>query len=540
MTSMESVPVRRALISVSDKTGVVEFAQGLAALGIEIVSTGGTASALRDAGLPVTSVSDVTGFPEILEGRVKTLHPAIHAALLADLHLENHRATLDHSGFTPIGLVAVNLYPFGAIADAAQTDGDAIEGIDIGGVALLRAGAKNYANVAAVSDPADYDRTLADLRHNEGRVTVALREELAAKAFAHTAAYDAAIADWFTKRTASLTPSEDAFPTQWTLSGTLRQTLRYGENPHQSAALYATEPARPGIVTGKQLQGKELSYNNIADADAAFALISEFRSGKPAVVIMKHANPCGAAVGHTLREAYDAAFACDPVSAFGGIIAVNRALDGETADAILGIFSEVVIAPRIAEEARALFARKPNVRLIETGELEADAEPPFAVRSIAGGFLVQSPDDVSAAETDLRVVTKNKPAQNQIDDLLFAMKVAKHVKSNAIVFAKDGATVGIGAGQMSRVDSVRIAVMKAETATAYAKEHGQVPRTLLDGSVVASDAFFPFPDGVIAAAKAGATAIIQPGGSVRDADVIAAADEAGVAMVFTGTRHFRH
>jgi phosphoribosylaminoimidazolecarboxamide formyltransferase/IMP cyclohydrolase len=532
MTKHHDFPVRRALISVSDKTGLAEFAKRLELLGIEIVSTGGTAAYLRDHGVPVLPVSEVTGFPEILEGRVKTLHPAIHGGILANLEHSATHSTLAAHGIVPVGLVIINLYPFEqTLKKSADDAGAMIEEIDVGGPAMLRAAAKNHNIVTALSDPADYEAVLDELSGDARTTTLATRRRLAAKAFARTAAYDSAIAAWFA------TLSGETPPASFFLAGRLRQALRYGENPHQTAALYETAGKKgASIVAAAQVQGKELSYNNLTDADAAFELISEFPASRPAIAIVKHANPCGVATGRSAAEAYRKALACDPVSAFGGIVASNEPLDDETAQEILRIFTEVVIAPSASAEVKRDFAAKPNIRLLLTGGL-LPRERRAAIRSISGGFLVQDADDAGLAEDSLRTVTKREPTPHERADLIFAMRVAKHVRSNAIVFAKDGATVGIGAGQMSRVDSVRLAVGKAQD---VARAAGRVSNHGLAGSVVASDAFFPFADGLLAAADAGATAVIQPGGSMRDAEVIAAANERGLAMVFTGTRHFRH
>ncbi len=533
MTKHHDFPVRRALISVSDKSNLAEFAKRLELLGIEIVSTGGTAAYLRDNGIPVIPVSEVTGFPEILEGRVKTLHPAVHGGILANLDQSGTRDTLNAHGIAPIGLVVVNLYPFEeAVKKSAGDVETMIEEIDIGGCALLRASAKNHAYVTVLSDPADYDAVLEELSGEARTTALVTRRRLAAKAFARTAAYDAAIATWFSAITEE-TPAPSMF-----LAGKLRQALRYGENPHQNAALYET-PERGGasLVRAEQVQGKELSYNNLTDADAAFELISEFPAGHPAIAIIKHANPCGAATGDSVAEAYTKALGCDPVSAFGGIVASNQALDEEAAKEILRIFTEVVIAPSVSAEARRAFAGKANVRLLLTGGLLERRKRTPSIRSVSGGFLVQDADGADLDEHTMRTVTKREPSPQERADMIFAMRVAKHVRSNAIVFAKDGATVGVGAGQMSRVDSVRLAVWKAQEVARAAKRDAT---QALAGTSVASDAFFPFADGLLAAADAGATAIIQPGGSMRDAEVIAAADERGLAMVFTGVRHFRH
>jgi phosphoribosylaminoimidazolecarboxamide formyltransferase/IMP cyclohydrolase len=521
---MSQAPIRRALLSVWDKTGLVAFARGLADAKIELISTGGTASALREAGLSVVDVASVTGAPGILDGRVKTLHPAVHGGILARRDLDAHMATIAALGIPPIDLVVVNLYPFEATIAGGAGYNEAVEMIDIGGPAMIRAAAKNHAGVMVVTSPDDYEPVLAALQA-EGGIPSRLRQQLAAKAFARTAAYDAAIARWLAGELG------EPLPEQLTVTGIRQQRLRYGENPHQRAAFYVTD-RRHGIGAALQLQGKELSYNNLADADAALELVGEF--SQAAVAIVKHANPCGVATDDDLGRAYAKALACDPVSAYGGIVALNRTLDAATAEQITQLFTEVVVAPDAAAEARAALAAKPNLRLLLTGALSA-APDDLMLRSVAGGLLVQERDRGGAEDLELKVVTERTPTPAELTDLRFAFAVCKHVRSNAIVFAKGGATVGIGAGQMSRLDSVAIAVRKAaETAIAA----GEAPGTV--GSVVASDAFFPFADGLEAALAAGATAVIQPGGSMRDAEVIAAADRAGAAMVFTGRRHFRH
>jgi phosphoribosylaminoimidazolecarboxamide formyltransferase / IMP cyclohydrolase len=520
--------VRRALVSISDRTGIVAFAGALAARGIALVSTGGTARVLTAAGLQVTEVAAVTGVPEFLDGRVKTLHPAIHGGLLARRDRSDHLMALAERGIAPIDLLICNLYPFAeTIASGASRDA-CIENIDIGGVALLRAAAKNHDGVTVVIDPADYGRVLAELEAGDGAVGAPLRRMLAAKAYAATAAYDAAVAEWMARE------NGETFPETFVVAGRLAARLRYGENPHQAGAFYRTGEPRPGVATARQIQGKELSYNNYSDADAAFELVAEF--APPAVTIVKHANPCGVAIGTSLRQAWDKALACDPVSAFGGVVAVNRALDAATAEAIARLFVEVVIAPQVAEEVATTLARRTALRLIVTGALPDPAAGGLAFRSLAGGVLVQERDRLTVHREALRIATRRAPGEGEIADLLFADRVAKHVKSNAIVFARGGATVGIGAGQPSRVDSVRIAAQKA----AEAGKAAGLPQPPTRGSVLASDAFFPFADGLEAAIAAGATAVIQPGGSMRDAEVIAAADAAGIAMVFTGYRHFRH
>ena len=518
---------RRALLSVSDKTGLLEFARFLAAKGVEILSTGGTARALREAGVPVIDVSDHTGFPEILDGRVKTLVPQVHGGLLGRRDLPEHVAQMTEHHIAPIDLLAVNLYPFEATV-AAGGDFDAcIENIDIGGPAMIRSAAKNHAHVAVLTEPQHFAEIQAEMEA-AGGISLGTRRRLAIAAFGRTATYDAAITRWFSG------VNGEAFPARLAIPGLLKQGLRYGENPHQQAAVYADGTGRPGVVSAEQIQGKELSFNNLNDTDAAIEAVAEFE--RPCIVIVKHANPCGVAEGVDLASAWDAALRCDPVSAFGGIVAANRVLDGAAAAKIAAIFSEVVIAPDADEEARAIFAKKKNLRLLLTGTLPDPAAPGMSFRSIAGGFLMQSRDAGRVSEADLKIVTKRAPTAQELADLLFAFRVCKHVKSNAIVYAKGGATVGIGAGQMSRVDSARIAAWKSEEA---AKAAG-VAEPLARGSVVASDAFFPFADGLQAAAAAGATAVIQPGGSMRDAEVIAAADAAGLAMVMTGMRHFRH
>jgi len=523
---MDMVPIARALLSVSDKTGLIPFAHALREHGVELLSTGGTFRALCEAGLAVTEVSAHTGFPEMMDGRVKTLHPRIHGGILA--RRDSHAQALRDHDIPPIDLVVVNLYPFEATVAAGRPFEDCVENIDIGGPALIRSAAKNHDFVTVVVEPADYEAVMAELVLQSGGTTLATRRRLAAKAFARTASYDLAISAWFAAQ------QSDGLPARFGMSGVLQQPMRYGENPHQKAALYRDGNNRPGVTLSRQLQGKELSYNNVADADAAFELVAEF--DRPAVAIIKHANPCGVAEGETLGAAYLNALACDPVSAFGGIIAVNRELDAETAEEISRLFAEVIVAPSIAEAALAVLATKKNLRVLATGTLPDPTEPGLVVKTVAGGFLLQSRDTGRVTRDSLKLVTRRAPTETEISDMLFAFRVAKHVKSNAIVYAKNSATVGIGAGQMSRIDSSRIAAWKAAEAAAAAK----LPEPLTRGSVVASDAFFPFADGLIAAADAGVTAIIQPGGSVRDHDVIAAADERGLAMVFTGVRHFRH
>ena len=528
---IDHAPLKRALISVSDKTGLIDLAKALAARKVDLLSTGGTASALRDAGLKVTDVSDLTGFPEMMDGRVKTLHPRVHGGLLALRDNPEHAGAMQAHGILPIDLLVVNLYPFEAtVARGADYD-TAVENIDIGGPAMIRAAAKNHAFVTVLTDPQDYLPLLSELDAEDGRTRLAFRQRMAQIAYARTAAYDAAVSGWMADAIGQDNPRRRA------VAGTLAQTLRYGENPHQRAAFYTDGTNRPGVATARQLQGKELSWNNINDTDAAFELVAEFDPADgPACVIVKHANPCGVARGATLAEAYGRAHDCDRTSAFGGIVALNQRLDLVTAQAITEIFTEVVIAPDADADAIAHFAGKKNLRLLVTGALPDPAAPGRSLRQVAGGFLVQDRDNGRVQADDLRVVTKRAPSDAELRDLLFAWKVAKHVKSNAIVYARDGATVGIGAGQMSRVDSTRIAAQKAQE---MAQALG-LAAPLTQGSVVASDAFFPFADGLLTAAQAGARAVIQPGGSMRDAEVIAAADDAGLAMVFTGQRHFRH
>jgi phosphoribosylaminoimidazolecarboxamide formyltransferase/IMP cyclohydrolase len=522
--------VTRALLSVSDKSGLADFARALAGHGVELVSTGGTAKALAAEGLPVVDVADLTGFPEMMDGRVKTLHPKVHGGLLAIRDDASHVAAMAAHGIRPIDLLVVNLYPFEETVARGAAFADCIENIDIGGPAMIRAAAKNHADVAVVVDPADYAAVLAELTQH-GATTPALRRRLAAKAYARTAAYDAAIANWFADRL------EDPAPAFRTFGGRLRQPLRYGENPHQQAAFYADAHPRFGVATAEQLQGLELSYINILDADAAFELVAEFDpAAAPAVAIIKHANPCGVATGTSFRDAYLRAVACDPVSRFGGIIALNGALDGATAEEIVKTVTDVIIVPEADADARALITKRKNTRLLVTGGLPDPHAKGWTVRSVAGGLLVQTRDDANADALNFRVVTKRQPTPKELADLKFAFRVCKHVKSNTIVYAKNGATVGIGAGQMSRLDSARIAALKAREAAQAAG----LDQPLTVGSVGASDAFFPFPDGLLAIAEAGATAVIQPGGALRDNEVIAAADEKGLAMVFTGVRQFRH
>jgi phosphoribosylaminoimidazolecarboxamide formyltransferase/IMP cyclohydrolase len=515
---------KTALLSVSDKAGLADFAKSLQQdLGISLLSTGGTHKTLSDNGLDVNEVANVTGFPEIMNGRVKTLHPKIHGGILADRSKPDHLAAMKEHDINGIDIVVINLYPFAETLKKGGSYEDCVENIDIGGPAMLRAAAKNHAHVAIITDPNDYALVLKELKENKGGITFETRKKLAQKAFALTAAYDAMIAEWLSGDTQTVT-----------IKGSAKQTLRYGENPHQTATLYADGSNRIGVLSSTQLQGKELSYNNINDTDAAFELVSEFI--EPAVAIIKHANPCGVATGKDIESAYKAAFRCDPVSAFGGIIALNRPLTAQAATLITEIFSEVIIAPSIEEDAKEILAKKKNLRVLVTGKMADPSEKRPFIKSIAGGFLYQDADTMQVTKDMLKTVTKRAPSPQELEDMLFAFRIAKHVKSNAIIYAKDLATVGIGAGQMSRLDSARIAVRKAAE---IAEREGLKDNPTI-GAVVASDAFFPFADGLIAAAEAGVTAVIQPGGSIRDDEVIAAADERNLAMVFTDIRHFRH
>ena len=539
-------PIGRALISVSDKSRLIDQAKALAARGVELISTGGTRRAIAEAGLDVKDVADLTGYPEMMDGRVKTLHPAVHGGLLGERDLPSHVSAMEAHKIAPIDLLIVNLYPFEAAVSGGGSYEACVENIDIGGPAMIRAGAKNHAHVAVCVDADDVDAVLAEMDENGGQTSGTLRQRLAHKAFARTAHYDAAISNYFAGVRGDMAPD---YRVQ---GGSLRQTLRYGENPHQTAAFYSDGSDRFGVSSATQLQGKALSYNNINDTDAAFELVAEFgdarsrdglaggvankKAAKPAVAIIKHANPCGVAVANDFLSAYQNALACDPVSAFGGIVALNGVLDEVTAKAIVKVFTEVVIAPEATDAAIAVFKKKKNLRLLITGGMPDPHAASLTYRNVAGGILVQDRDNGQVAEDDFKVVTKRAPTEAEMADLTMAWRVAKHVKSNAIVYVKDGATAGIGAGQMSRVDAARIAARKAEDAQATAG--WSAPKT--QGSAVSSDAFFPFPDGMLAAAKAGATAVIQPGGSIRDQEVIDAADEAGLAMVFTGMRHFRH
>ncbi|MCK5932042.1 MAG: bifunctional phosphoribosylaminoimidazolecarboxamide formyltransferase/IMP cyclohydrolase [Fulvimarina manganoxydans] len=527
----ERVRIERALLSVSDKTGLVDFAKALSERGVELVSTGGTRKTLSEAGLAVRDVSELTGFPEVMDGRVKTLHPGVHGGLLAIRDDAAHASAMREHAIQPIDLLVVNLYPFEETLASGADSATQVENIDIGGPAMIRAGAKNHGYVTTVVDPADYDAVLSELSDHDGETSLAFRRKMAGIAYARTAAYDAAVAGWFAKETG------DAAPRRFSVAGTLAETLRYGENPHQAAGFYKSGETRFGVATARQLQGKALSYNNINDTDAAFELVGEFDPARTkAVAIIKHANPCGVAEGASIVEAYRKALACDPVSAFGGIVALNAPLDAKSADEIVKVFTEVIIAPEADEEAVRIVAAKKNLRLLVTGGLPDPRSVGMLVKSVAGGLLVQSRDNGVVDDLDLKVVTKRAPSAQELADLTFAFRVAKHVKSNAIVYAKDGATVGIGAGQMSRVDSARIAARKAQDAA----EAAGLSEPLTKGCVVASDAFFPFADGLLSAVEAGATAVIQPGGSMRDEDVIKAADDNGIAMVMTGMRHFRH
>ncbi len=532
---MSHRPIRRALLSVWDKTGLVDFAKGLARHGVFLISTGGSAKALREAGLTVADISEVTGFPEMMDGRVKTLHPKVHGGFLSLRDKPDHAAAMREHEIEGIDLLVSNLYPFEATVAKGASFEDTIEQIDIGGPAMTRSAAKNHEWVTVVSDPQDYASVLAEMDANKGAVSGGLRRKLAQIAFARTAAYDAAVSNWFAAELAK--DGDKAPPRNRSFAGSLRQSLRYGENPHQEAAFYVTGEARPGVATATQLQGKELSYNNINDTDAAYELVAEFAASvSAACAIIKHANPCGVALASTPAESYRKALACDPVSAFGGVLAFNRTLDGETAEEISKLFTEVIIAPDADADARKILGARRNLRLLIAGGLPDPDSAGLTFRSVAGGFLVQTRDNGRVTRAQLKVVTKRQPSEREIADMLLAFTIGKHVKSNAVVYVKDGVTAAIGAGQMSRVDSARIAAIKARDA---AKAAGWA-EPMTKGSAAASEAFFPFPDGLLAVAEAGATAVIQPGGSIGDEKVIAAADEAGLAMVFTGMRHFRH
>lgn len=524
----EKIFIRTALISVSDKTGLTNFANKLSNLGIKLLSTGGTFRALKEAGLDVTEVSDHTGFPEMMDGRIKTLHPTIHGGILARRDEKSHTDSMDEHGISGIDMVVVNLYPFEETVAAGKDFDTCIENIDIGGPAMIRSAAKNHAFVTVVTDVGDYDAVIADMEENDGATTHALRQKLAARAFARTASYDSAISGWFADQLG------ETFPNRVSIAGELQEVLRYGENPHQEAAFYRNAEQRPGVAGAKQIQGKALSYNNLNDTDAAFELVAEF--DRPAIAIIKHANPCGVAMADTLAEAYDKALRCDPVSAFGGIVAANGEIDAELAEKITKVFTEVVIAPSLDDDAKEVFATKKNLRVLITGAMPDMDQKAMNVKTLSGGFLLQDRDTGRVTSDMLRTVTERQPSQDEMRDLLFAFKVCKHVKSNAIVYARNGATVGIGAGQMSRVDSARIAAQKADDATKAAG----LSEPLTKDCVVASDAFFPFADGLLSAVQAGAKAVIQPGGSIRDDEVIEAANDKGIAMVMTGMRHFRH
>jgi len=527
-------PIRRALLSVFDKTGLVDFAKGLDRHGVMLISTGGSAKALRDAGLKVSDVSEITKFPEMMDGRVKTLHPMVHGGLLSLRDKVDHAEAMRLHQIEGIDLLVSNLYPFEDTVAKGASFEDTIEQIDIGGPAMTRSAAKNHDWVTVVVDVEDYRAVLDEMDANNGATTQALRRKLAQTAFARTAAYDSAVSNWFAGELAK--GGDNIPPRRRAFAGSLRQSLRYGENPHQEAAFYVTGEKRYGVATAQQLQGKELSYNNINDTDAAYELVAEFATSTPACAIIKHANPCGVALGANLSEAYRKALACDPVSAFGGILAFNNKLDGATAEAIGSLLTEVIIAPDATEDARRILAAKRNLRLLIAGGLPDPLSKGLTFKTVAGGFLVQTRDDAHVTKANLKIVTKRQPTERELADMFFAFTVAKHVKSNTIVYAKDGQTAGIGAGQMSRVDSARIAAIKAREAAQTAGWN----EPLTVGSAAASDAFFPFADGLMAVAEAGATAVIQPGGSIRDDEVIKAADEAGLAMAFTGIRHFRH
>ena len=528
------VSLKCALISVSDKSKLIAQATALSERGVRLISTGGTYKAIREAGLDVTEVSEITNFPEMMNGRVKTLHPLVHGGLLADRDIEHHTESMKTHNIPAIDMLVVNLYPFAETVARGGDYLDCVENIDIGGPAMIRAAAKNHKHVAVCVDSDDVDAVLAEMDEHDGATTYTLRQKLAAKSYGQTAQYDALISSWFADQL------KDPAPSFYAQGGSLKQSLRYGENPHQSAAFYGDGSNRPGVATARQVQGKELSYNNINDTDAAFELVAEFgdhsTGAKPAIAIIKHANPCGVAQGSSFQDAHEKALACDPVSAFGGIVALNGTLDKPTAEAISKVFTEVVIAPDADADALDVLAKKKNVRVLIAGGMPDPLAPSQTMRNVAGGFLYQNRDNGHVDLADLKVVTKRQPTEQELSDMLFAWRVAKHVKSNAIVYVKDGSTAGVGAGQMSRIDAARIAARKAEDAQAAAG--WAQPRT--KGCVCSSDAFFPFADGLLQAAEAGATAIIQPGGSIRDDEVIAAADEAGLAMVFTGMRHFRH
>ncbi len=526
-----AIKIKRALISVSDKNGIEDFAQKLQNHGVEIISTGGTAKLLQSKGLKVTEISDFTGFPEIMDGRVKTLHPKVHGALLARRDDEQHLKAMSDNDIQGIDMLIVNLYPFVETMKAGKNFNTCIENIDIGGPAMIRSAAKNHDFLTVITDPEDYERVLNDMDSHDGAITHHVRKHLAATAFSLTATYDSNISSWLVAQM----DESFGYPRRISFSGNLKQELRYGENPHQSAALYTMDDCiRPGAATATQIQGKALSYNNLNDTNAAFELVAEFE--EPTVAIIKHANPCGVASAQSTLEAYNRALQCDPTSAFGGIIALNRALNKETAEAIMGGFVEVIIAPSIEDGAIEVLQAKKNIRVLTTGSMPDKGQKGRMITRISGGLLVQDDDIMHITADELKVVTDRDPTPQELEDLIFAFCIAKHVKSNAIIYAKNGATVGIGAGQMSRIDSARIAAWKAQESAKIA----ELEHSMAKGSVVASDAFFPFADGLISAAEAGVTAVIQPGGSIRDEEVIEAANERGLAMVFTGIRHFRH
>jgi len=527
----KNIKIKRVLVSLSDKQDVLPLLKALDNKNVEILSTGGTAKMIAEAGIPVTDVSDYTGFPEMMDGRVKTLHPKIHGGLLAVRDNPSHKNAMDAHDIGDIDMLIVNLYPFSETVASGANEQDCVENIDIGGPAMIRSAAKNHNYVTVVTDPADYESILSDLEAHDGHISYSTRKALAAKAFSHTAHYDANIANWFTQQDQN---EDSSFPSKISFAGTLKQTLRYGENPHQKAALYLDGTNRPGVATATQIQGKELSYNNLNDTDAAFEIVSEFKD--PAVAIIKHANPAGAAIGGTILEAYTKALRCDPLSAFGGIIAMNKPLDAEAAEEMAKLFCEVIIAPSIENDALSILSKKEKLRVLTTGSMPNPADIRLNVKTLSGSLLVQTADSGRLAEDGLKIVTDREPTPEELRDMIFAFKIAKHVKSNAMVYAKDQATAGVGAGQMSRLDSSRIAARKAQEAA----EKAGLEHSLAKGSVVASDAFFPFPDGLIAAADAGVTAVIQPGGSIRDDEIIEAANERGLAMIFTGMRHFRH
>ena len=528
MTINKTIKIKRALVSVFDKSGLVPLAKFLKSRRIEIISTGGSAKTLRKGKIPVTDISDITSFPEILDGRVKTLHPKIHGGLLARRNLRSHKKILKNHRIPEIDLVIVNLYPFEQTIEAKEKFQTIVENIDIGGPAMIRASAKNHEFLTVITDPRDYKTLIDQLKRKNGSTTYDFRQQMALKAFKKTSTYDQAISQWMSSK------KEGAFLELFSINGKLQEELRYGENPHQRGAFYKIDNSRFGVSTARQVQGKELSYNNFNDTDAAFELVSEFRD--PAVAIIKHANPCGVAESKNLLNSYKKALSCDPISAFGGVIAVNRPLNENVAREIIKLFTEVIIAPKISAGAQKIFKKKKNIRVLETGGMPNSLNTQLQIRSLAGGMLVQDVDNGKVNKTSIKTVTKRKPSKKEVDDLLFAVTVCKHVKSNAIVYVKNKITVGIGAGQMSRIDSAKIAVLKSEEAQELANE--KVPRT--KDCVVASDAFFPFPDALLEIIKAGAKAVIQPGGSIKDKEVIKAANANDIAMVFTSIRHFKH